>query len=179
MGRGLLPRSDAGRPQTDHHCPWEARPGHQRVRKQADQAAKQLRAICLEDGEERLLALSHAHSAAMPGERAHAGLSRPSRRTASGRGASVRSASTTDRSRGLAVVHGLPLDRPLWPTSGPTACRPERQVSDELPALQTHLPMGDATAADGRKRSSKIARQSPFFFQLPYRIYDIELCNLS
>lgn len=56
----------------------------------------------------------------MPGERDHAGLSRPSRRTASGRGASVRSASTTDRSRGLAVVHGLPLDRPLWPKRSPS-----------------------------------------------------------
>lgn len=64
MGRGLLPRSDAGRPQTNHHCLWEAGPGHQGFRKQADQAAKQLRAISLEDGEERLLALSYSDSAA-------------------------------------------------------------------------------------------------------------------
>lgn len=85
MGRGLLPRSDASRHRTDHHCSWEAEPGHQRVRKQADQATEQLRAIPLEDGEERLLALSHADSAAMPGEREHVGSSWPSRRTAYGR----------------------------------------------------------------------------------------------
>ena len=62
MGRGLLPRPDVIRHRTGHHCPWEAGPGHQRVRKQADQATEQLRGVSLEDGEERLLNLSHADS---------------------------------------------------------------------------------------------------------------------
>lgn len=70
---------------TGHHCPWEAGPGHQRVRKQADQATEQLRAVSLEDGEERLLNQCHSDSAAMSSERGRAGLSWLSRKAASGR----------------------------------------------------------------------------------------------
>lgn len=70
---------------TGHHCPWEAGPGHQRVRKQADQATEQLRAVSLEDGEERLLNQCHSDSAAMSSERGHAGSSWLSRGAASRR----------------------------------------------------------------------------------------------
>ncbi|MCY1464359.1 hypothetical protein D9M71_823750 [compost metagenome] len=84
MGRGLLPRSDVSRHRTGHHCPWEAGLGYQRVRKQADHSTEQLRAVSLEDGEERLLNLSYEDSAAMPSDRGHAGSSWLSRRAASG-----------------------------------------------------------------------------------------------
>jgi len=49
------------------------------------------------------------------------------------------------------AVGGVFPQRPFRPTSSPTTTWAEQQVSDEFPAVQTHLILVAATSAAGRQ----------------------------
>ncbi len=49
----------------------------------------------------------------------------------------------------------------LWPTSSPTSNWAERQVSDELPDVETHLFLEGTTSADGQWEVPTLTNWSP------------------
>lgn len=60
-----------------------------------------------------------------------------------------------------AAVHTSSLQRPDWPSSGPTCYKAERQVSDEVDAVWAARFFGAATAAPGRVVNRSPLGQEP------------------
>ena len=65
----------------------------------------------------------------------------------------------------ILAVGGVFPQRPFRPTSSPTTTWAEQQVSDEFPAVQTHLILVAATSAAGRMGEVANGRFAAFNFK--------------